>query len=104
MTGFSTAADWLGNITGTPKVDLEKKDEHNDPILRDLREMKDNETLATEPKVPRYASKGVNTGPRYVNQLNQPKPKFVAHKEPKSSGKKGNAAQASNRLGGNHMA
>eukprot|EP00584_Thalassiosira_punctigera_P001528 CAMPEP_0172534418 /NCGR_PEP_ID=MMETSP1067-20121228/6793_1 /TAXON_ID=265564 ORGANISM="Thalassiosira punctigera, Strain Tpunct2005C2" /NCGR_SAMPLE_ID=MMETSP1067 /ASSEMBLY_ACC=CAM_ASM_000444 /LENGTH=41 /DNA_ID= /DNA_START= /DNA_END= /DNA_ORIENTATION= len=38
--GFSTAADWLSNISGpNAQQQISKKDESDDPILRDLRDM-----------------------------------------------------------------
>eukprot|EP00584_Thalassiosira_punctigera_P007554 CAMPEP_0172526700 /NCGR_PEP_ID=MMETSP1067-20121228/1555_1 /TAXON_ID=265564 ORGANISM="Thalassiosira punctigera, Strain Tpunct2005C2" /NCGR_SAMPLE_ID=MMETSP1067 /ASSEMBLY_ACC=CAM_ASM_000444 /LENGTH=46 /DNA_ID= /DNA_START= /DNA_END= /DNA_ORIENTATION= len=42
--GFSTATDWLSNISGLnakQQIFNFKKDEPNDPILRDLRDMQD---------------------------------------------------------------
>ena len=99
--GFATAADFLGGTV----TQVEKKDEHNDPILRDLREMKDTETKHNAPPPLRYDQKGVTSGfnPRSLNsKLQQPKPKFVAHKEPK--GRKNKGKTSSDRLGGNHMA
>jgi len=41
------------------------------------------------------------THPGYCNKMGQPKPKFVAHKDP-TKGKKQKAKKASNRLG-NHL-
>ena len=99
--GFATAADFLGGTV----AQVEKKDEHNDPILRDLRVMKDTETKHNAPPPLRYDQKGVTSGfnPRSLNsKLQQPKPKFVAHKEPK--GRKNKGKTSSDRLGGNHMA
>ena len=99
--GFATAADFLGGTV----TQVEEKDEHNDPILRDLRVMKDTETKEYSPPPLRYESKGVTSGfnPRSLNsKLQQPKPKFVAHKEPK--GRKNKGKTSSDRLGGNHMA
>lgn len=101
-TGFSTAANWLRDISGSdPNAQIDKKDDAVDPVLRDLREMKDAETkggvYAMPP--PRQDVRGMN-----LNRVQQqPKPKFVAHKDP-TRGKKGKDKASSDRLGGNHMA
>mmetsp|Transcript_28215 Transcript_28215/g.60568 ORF Transcript_28215/g.60568 Transcript_28215/m.60568 type:complete len:111 (+) Transcript_28215:275-607(+) len=108
-TGFSNAADWLSNITGpNAHTQIEKKDDAKDPILRDLRDMKDSETkggVYTLPP-PKYERRlpGGATQPKYMAQLHQPKPKFVAQKDP-TRGKKGKNKAKSNRLGNDlHMA
>lgn len=90
-TGFSTAAGWLQNISGADNNanpnDNDKKEK--DPIIRDLQSMKDQETrngVHDAPKAPRHENRArahESNGPRI-----QPKPKFVAHKEP-TRGKKG---------------
>ncbi|KAL9183083.1 hypothetical protein ACHAXT_004870 [Thalassiosira profunda] len=106
-TGFSTAATWLQNVSGADPNAVEPKDEHKDPVLRDLRAMQDAERIdgAHQLPPPRHDSRGgrnaAHTGGAHLQQ--QPKPKFVAHKAP-TSGKKGKAPAESNRLGGHHMA
>jgi hypothetical protein len=95
------AATWLENISGAnPKACVAKEDEANDPILQDLHAMKDVETkergAITSLPPPRHDRRA----PAHLQQ--QPKPKFVAHKDPKN--KKGKESTTSNRLGGNHMA
>mmetsp|Transcript_12005 Transcript_12005/g.22856 ORF Transcript_12005/g.22856 Transcript_12005/m.22856 type:complete len:110 (+) Transcript_12005:302-631(+) len=107
-TGFSNAADWLSNITGpNAHTQIEKKDDARDPILRDLRDMKDAETKGgvytlPPPKYERRLLGGAQ--PKYMAQLHQPKPKFVAQKDP-TRGKKGKNKAKSNRLGNDlHMA
>ena len=88
-SGFSTAAGWLQNISGADNnANINDKKEEKDPIIRDLQSMKDQETRngVHEPKVPRHENRArahESNGPRI-----QPKPKFVAHKEP-TRGKKG---------------
>ncbi|KAL3779786.1 hypothetical protein ACHAW5_005613 [Stephanodiscus triporus] len=108
-TGFSMAANWLENISGpNPNKDqVAKKDEGKDPILRDLHAMKDAETKekgGAFPPVPKHDRD--NRAPaRHLQQ--QPKPKFVAHKDPVRGKKKGGGKEShstSDRLGGNHMA
>jgi hypothetical protein len=105
-TGFSTAADWLQNISGpNANTQIEKKDDSKDPVLRDLRAMKDAETRDGVYSPPRYDSRGVGAHrvPMQLrSKLEQPKPKFVAHKDP-TPAKKGKDKVKSNRLG-NHMA
>ena len=110
-TGFSTAATWLQNVAGHDNVaEADKKTVHNDPVLRDLREMKDQETKDVTNALP-PPKHGYNTRQSGRNAAhsggahiqNQPKPKFVAHKNP-TQGKKGKAPKESNRLGGHHMA
>ena len=91
------AADWLQNISPSANNTLEKKNQI-DPILRDLRAMKDEETkggvhLSPPPK---YNSRGVVNA--RAPMPNQPKPKFVSHKDP-TRGKKGKTKVQSNRLG-----
>jgi hypothetical protein len=100
--GFSMAASWLENISGTnPKEHVVKKDEAKDPILQDLRAMKDAETKergAVHSLPPPRTDHG--RAPR--QPLIQPKPKFVAHKDPvKGKTKKGKDPSASDR---GHMA
>ncbi|KAL7537835.1 hypothetical protein ACHAXR_008108 [Thalassiosira sp. AJA248-18] len=101
-TGFSTAATWLENISGpNANTDIAKKDEANDPVLRDLRAMKDEETKDGVHSFapPRHDSRGVdgrNVVTRGLNsKTQQPKPKFVAHKDP-TRGKKGKDKASSN--------
>ena len=100
-SGFSTAATWLSHISGqTPVEAPTKKEIAADPILRDLRNMKDIEVKAgvfdmPPPKVEKWEAR--------ANMQMQPKPKFVAHKDP-TTGKKGKDKAMSNRLGGEHMA
>eukprot|EP01083_Nonionella_stella_P269625 912534_1 len=118
--GFSTAADWLQNISGpNANNQVDKKDDAHDPILRDLRAMKDDEMKAhagtAAISAPKYNSRrGGGGGGGYDNSggrnaatasgVHQPKPKFVAHKDP-TRGKKGKSAAKSNRLGNElHMA
>ena len=83
-------------ITAPSKKDLAK-----DPIIRDLHAMKDNEVKAGvfDMPPPKHADNY-----HKLNRTNQqPKPKFVAHKDPhKGKGQKEKAV--SNRLGGDHMA
>ena len=111
MTIYSTAANWLEAITGSkPNNQVIKKDESKDPILRDLRLMKDTETrdglLRSNPP-PRTRGDHPNSrnaahvGGAHLQQ--QPKPKFVAHKDP-TRGKSRKEKGSSDRLGGNHMA
>jgi len=110
-TGFSTAATWLQNVAGHDNVaETEKKDVHNDPVLRDLRAMKDQETKDEihNPPPPKHGYNTRSGGRNPANNgashiLNQPKPKFVSHKAP-THGKREKAPKASNRLGGDHMA
>ena len=111
MSTYTTAANWLGNIVGTnPNNQVVQHDDHKDPVVRDLRDICEEETKHMQhAQAPRYDSKGVNNnqangpginGRAYFQQ--QPKPKFVAHKEPKKGKDKG--SKSSDRLGGNHMA
>mmetsp|Transcript_3427 Transcript_3427/g.7128 ORF Transcript_3427/g.7128 Transcript_3427/m.7128 type:complete len:117 (-) Transcript_3427:31-381(-) len=110
--GFSTAADWLSNISGpNARQQISKKDEsYDDPILRDLRDMQDAERRAgvhsiTPPKHDGRGAglnRGAAIGARAQNVAQQqPKPKFVAHKDP-TRGKKRKEKVKSNRLG-NHL-
>ena len=101
--GYSTAASWLQHISGqNPKADISKKDESSDPILRDLRSMKDAETQDKMNSLPPPRQDLRNEGRARVQQ--QPKPKFVAHKDP-TKGRKGKEKVVSNRLGNElHMA
>mmetsp|Transcript_6246 Transcript_6246/g.15547 ORF Transcript_6246/g.15547 Transcript_6246/m.15547 type:complete len:107 (-) Transcript_6246:223-543(-) len=104
-TGFSMAATWLKDISGSaPGDQIAKKDDAHDPILRDLRAMKDAEMKDGVHSLPppRHDARGrePNRGERLYHQ---PKPKFVAHKDP-TRGKKGKDKASSDRLGGNHMA
>lgn len=108
-TGFSTAADWLSNISGpNAQTQIEKRDESHDPILRDLRDMKDAETKGgvhslPPPKFDQGRLPGPNARAQNHSQQ-QPKPKFVAHKDP-TRGKRGKDKVKSNRLGKDlHMA
>jgi len=102
-SGFSTAATWLQHISGqnpNTQVIPSKKEIANDPVLRDIRAMKDTEIKAgvfNQPP-PRKEAKGDKF---HVQQ--QPKPKFVAHKDP-VKGRKEKEKTTSNRLGGEHMA
>jgi hypothetical protein len=101
-TVFSTAASWLENISGTnPKDHVVKKDEAKDPILQDLRAMKDAETKergAVHSLPPPRVDHG--RAPTHLQQ--QPKPKFVAHKVPvKGKTRRGKESSASDR---GHMA
>lgn len=101
-TGFSTATDWLSNISGpNAQTQIEKKDKTLDPILRDLRDMKDAETKGGvhSSAPPKYNSRGIPShSGRAPMPQQQPKPKFVAHKDP-TQGKKGKDKAKSNRLG-----
>ncbi|KAL3760086.1 hypothetical protein ACHAWU_006634 [Discostella pseudostelligera] len=110
MTIYSTAANWLEAISGTrPNTQVIKKDETKDPILRDLRVMKDTETRETRSHLPPPRNRGdlpngrnaAHVGGAHLQQ--QPKPKFVAHKDP-TRGKVRKEKGSSDRLGGNHMA
>ncbi len=98
------AATWLENISGNPNDTVAKKDKAKDPILKDLRAMMDVETRergAVESLPPPRHDQG--RAPMHLQQ--QPKPKFVAHKDPvKGKNKKGKESPTSDRLGGNHMA
>jgi|EP00970_Alexandrium_tamarense_P004108 hypothetical protein len=105
-SGFSTAASWLQHISGqNPNAsDLStKKDVANDPILRDLRAMKDTEVqegLFSHPP----PKKNLRNENHNMMAQQQPKPKFVAHKDP-TKGRKGKSKVQSNRLGNElHMA
>mmetsp|Transcript_30883 Transcript_30883/g.65277 ORF Transcript_30883/g.65277 Transcript_30883/m.65277 type:complete len:110 (-) Transcript_30883:249-578(-) len=107
-TGFSTAANWLKDISGSdPSDQLSKKDDAHDPIIRDLRAMKDEETKHAVRVPPRLDSHGGRDAAAQTRnphiQVQQPKPKFVAHKDPTKS-KKGKGKVSSNRLGGDDMA
>ena len=105
-SGFSTAATWLSNITGQqPIPSPTKKELSKDPIIRDLHAMKSAEVKngvfdsRAPPKEARIRASEMNK----MNMQMQPKPKFVAHKDPvKGKGRKEKAV--SNRLGGEHMA
>mmetsp|Transcript_26953 Transcript_26953/g.40740 ORF Transcript_26953/g.40740 Transcript_26953/m.40740 type:complete len:108 (-) Transcript_26953:211-534(-) len=105
-SGYSNAAGWLQQISGVdPQANYADKDA-KDPILRDLHDMKDAETKDDNLPLPRRSPRisgrnGAQYGVSYMQQ--QPKPKFVAHKDP-TKAKKGKAKVASNRLGGEHMA
>eukprot|EP01083_Nonionella_stella_P269626 912535_1 len=107
--GFSTAADWLQNISGpNANNQVDKKDDAHDPVLQDLRAMQDAETKDGGRSLPpprvdgRNLRNAAHTGGAHLQQ--QPKPKFVAHKDP-TRGKKGKSAAKSNRLGNElHMA
>lgn len=103
-TGFSMAATWLENISGANPKEHVKDDDAKDPILQDLRAMKDAETKekgAIHSLPPPRHDQG--RAPAHLQQ--QPKPKFVAHKDPvRGKTKKGKESTTSDRLGGNHMA
>ncbi|KAL7504050.1 hypothetical protein ACHAXN_001765 [Cyclotella atomus] len=101
ISGFSTAANWLTQITGNePIITPSKKDLSKDPIIRDLHAMKSQEIKAGVFEMPPPK----HTHQREVNRINQqPKPKFVAHKDP-TKGKTRKEKVSSNRLGGEHMA
>ena len=103
--GFSTAADWLSNISGpNASTQIEKKDDGKDPILRDLRDMKDAETKGGVHSLPPPKYDARSPGVTRAELVHQPKPKFVAHKDP-TRGKKGKNKAKSNRLGNDlHMA
>ena len=102
--GFSMAADWLGHISGsTPRIVVTK--DPIDPILRDLHAMQDEETRDGARSYPpprhdasRAAAYGALPPPKHNSKAHQPKPKFVAHKDP-TRGKKGKDKVQSNRLG-----
>eukprot|EP01083_Nonionella_stella_P036048 98374_1 len=101
--GFSTAADWLSNISGpNAEQQISKVDESKDPILRDLRSMKDAETKANAASAPKYVDPPRNDArahnAAHTTALRQPKPKFVAHKDP-TKGKGRKDKKGSNRLG-----
>lgn len=112
-SGFSTAANWLQHISGQSANDqVQTKDDAHDPVLRDLREMQDAETKAgggahalPPPRPDGRGAAGRNaahSGGAHVQQ--QPKPKFVAHKDP-TRAKKGKDKAKSNRQGNElHMA
>jgi hypothetical protein len=105
--GYADAAGWLQQISGVdPQANYTDKDA-KDPILRDLREMKDAETDATNNlPLPRRSPRisGRNSAHNNISHMQQqPKPKFVAHKDP-TRAKKGKDKVVSNRLGGEHMA
>jgi hypothetical protein len=106
--GYSTAANWLEHISGSkPNDQVVKKDESKDPILRDLRVMKDTETKEglrsfPPPRLDRPNGRNAaHVGVAHSQQ--QPKPKFVAYKDP-TRGKQRKEKSSSDRLGGNHMA
>lgn len=105
--GYSTAAGWLQQISGVdPQSGNMDRDDSKDPVLRDLRDMKDSETkevpdLPPPRRSPRNLRNAAHNGVSHMQQ--QPKPKFVAHKNP-TRGKKGKDKVVSNRLGGEHMA
>lgn len=106
-SGYSTAAGWLQSISGAdPQASYKNRDDAKDPVLRDLRDMKDTERkdgpdLPPPRRSQRNQRNAAHNGVSHMQ--NQPKPKFVAHKEP-TRGKKGKNKVASNRLGGEHMA
>eukprot|EP01083_Nonionella_stella_P040262 109384_1 len=101
--GFSTAANWLRDISGSdPNTQIDKKDDTLDPVLRDLRDMKDAETKGGVHAMP-PPRHHTDAGGMNPSKMRQPKPKFVAHKDP-TRGKKGKDKSSSDRLGGNHMA
>ena len=108
MTFFAAAA-WLQHISGpTPNLQVDKKDLG---ILRDLRAMKDAETKDGVHSLPllRHDSRSrrrnvTRIGRAHMQQQQQqPKPKFVAHKDP-TRGKKRKDEVKSNRLGRSYMA
>mmetsp|Transcript_40280 Transcript_40280/g.68703 ORF Transcript_40280/g.68703 Transcript_40280/m.68703 type:complete len:109 (-) Transcript_40280:15-341(-) len=105
--GFSTAANWLQNISGpNAHNQIEKKDESNDPVLRDLRAMKDDETKDGVHSLPppKYDNRVAGGRSNVPMPQQQPKPKFVAHKDP-TRARKGKDKAKSNRLGNElHMA
>mmetsp|Transcript_22933 Transcript_22933/g.32781 ORF Transcript_22933/g.32781 Transcript_22933/m.32781 type:complete len:108 (+) Transcript_22933:448-771(+) len=105
-SGYSNAAGWLQQISGVdPQANYVDKDA-KDPILQDLRNMKDAETKDDNLPLPRRSSRtsGRNVAHNGVAHMQQqPKPKFVAHKVA-TRAKKGKGKVVSNRLGGEHMA
>ena len=108
-SGYSTAAGWLQQISGAdPQQAYMNRNEAKDPVLRDLRDMKDTETKdGCSDRPPPRRSQRINARNAAHNGVShmqhQPKPKFVAHKDP-TRGKKGKDKAVSNRLGGEHMA
>jgi len=111
--GFSTVANWLQNIPGpNANNQVNKKDDAHDPILHDLCALKDDEIKAhagtAAISAPRYRSRRGGGVRGYANSggqsaatdsdVHQPKPKFVAYKDP-TRGKKGKSAAKSNHLG-----
>lgn len=102
-SGYSTATAWLTSITGIdPILSPTKKELAKDPILRDLKSMKDTEIKAYKSPPPKIIHNHHNVLMNHHQQ--QPKPKFVAHKDPTSKKKGGKVRGVSNRLGGEHMA
>lgn len=83
-------------ITAPSKKDLAK-----DPIIRDLHAMKDHEVKAGVFDMP--PPKHTDNYHKQNRMNQQPKPKFVAHKDP-HKGKGQKEKVVSNRLGGDHMA
>ncbi|KAL7468999.1 hypothetical protein ACHAXS_009233 [Conticribra weissflogii] len=109
-SGYSNAATWLQHISGQrPEDSLDKKDASQDPILRDLRSITDLETqnkMELNQPPPKNNLRNVSEPHKMVQQQfqQQPKPKFVAHKDPVRSKTKKDKG-SSNRLGDNlHMA
>ena len=105
-SGYSYAAGWLQQISGVdPQANYADKGA-KDPILRDFYDMKDTETRDESLPIPRrnLHTSGRNVAHNGVSHMQQqPKPKFVAHKNP-TRAKKGKDKVKSNRLGGDHMA
>lgn len=101
-TGFSMAASWLENISGTnPKEHVVKKDA-KDPILQDLHAMKDAETKERG-GVHSLPPPRIDHGHAPRQLQHQPKPKFVAHKDPVKAKTKRGKEESSARDRG-HMA
>ena len=104
-SGYSNAVGWLQQISGVdPQANYADKGA-KDPVLVDLHDMKDAETIARALPPPRRSARlsGRNAHNGVPLMQQQPKPKFVAHKAP-TKAKKGKGKVSSNRLGGEHMA
>uniref|UniRef100_A0A7S1YU48 Uncharacterized protein n=1 Tax=Trieres chinensis TaxID=1514140 RepID=A0A7S1YU48_TRICV len=99
---YSVAADWLQHITGTSSPEAPEANSAQNEMLRDAYSMSDLEARAKAQNERAEASKKnapVVKGVGPVHSYQQPKPKFISHKTPKSQQKK--ASSKSNRLGDN---
>jgi len=103
-SAFPTATTWLSHISGqNPIPTPTKKELSKDPIIRDLHAMKDTEVKAGVFRNPPPKHNRMYEKHHTQMQPQQPKPKFVSHKDP-VKGRKEKVIGKSNRLGGEHMA
>mmetsp|Transcript_32098 Transcript_32098/g.96182 ORF Transcript_32098/g.96182 Transcript_32098/m.96182 type:complete len:105 (-) Transcript_32098:407-721(-) len=98
MAQFSAAADWLQHISGTAKPDIAPESEvaQNEMLIRDAHNMSELEARDKSKDMHRMAKRS-DPVRRGSAPLQQPKPKFVSHKTPKTQKNADN--KGSNRLG-----